>query len=281
MPKQQSVDDTVSLFPFLSILACLIGILVLMISAITLGQIGKDSTSPDTAAAAEEAAAAKARAEHYKALRNQTKTDAEAIKDLAAKVRLLEQKQQDAATVAANIAQAKEELAKLTADAAKRQEEQAAAAVEQQVRTAQIAKYEQENKALEEKLKPLLELLAKLKAELALKQGPPQEAQVQIRPSGSRSDLKATFVECAAGSIVLHDRAEPLRIPTAQAGGHPEYLKLLDTVKATPQGTVVYLIRPDGVDSYNHVRHVARVRYVSNGKLAIGGQGKLDLTLFK
>jgi hypothetical protein len=43
----------------------------------------------------------------------------------------------------------------------------------------------------------------------------------------------------------------------------------------------VFLIRPDGVDSYNHVRNVARARYVTNGKLAIGGQGKLDLTLFQ
>ena len=71
MGKKQSVEDSVSLFPFLSILACIIGILVLMIASITLSQIGRDEPAPsdNTAAAKKAAEEAKQRVEQYKAAR--------------------------------------------------------------------------------------------------------------------------------------------------------------------------------------------------------------------
>lgn len=283
MAKKQNIDDAVSLFPFLSILAAVIGILVLMITAITLGQIGKDNPKAmaDTAAAEQAAAEAKARADEYKKLRAQAKADQDAVKQLQAKLAQIEVAQRDAATMAANIAAAKKEIAELQAAATANKTAAEKDAVELAAKKIRLEQLLKENKQLEEQLKPLLEQLEKLRQQVAQFKAPPEEAQVQIKPSGSGANLTPTFVECAAGSIVLHDRVAPLRIPSAQMGGHAEFLKLLDKVKADKQSTVVFLVRPDGVGTYNSARSVARNRGVTNGKLAIGSQGKLDLSLFQ
>lgn len=281
MPRT-NIDDAVSLFPFLSILAAVIGILVLMITAITLGQIGQDAAPPtaDAVAAAQAAEDAKVRAEEYKRLRAQSKADLEASRDLQARLSQVADVQQNAATMAANVASVKQEIADLQAALDNSQETARQRAAELADKTARLGKLERETKQLDERLKPLLEQLAALQQELARRKTPPEEAQVQIKPSGSGANLAPTFVECAAGSIVLHDRAPPLRIPNAQMAGSVEFLELLDKVKANPQGTVVFLVRPDGVGTYNAARNVARGRATTNGKLAIGSQGKLDLSLF-
>ncbi len=277
-----SIEDSVSLFPFLSILAAVIGILVLMITAITLGQIGKDNpqATADAEAAAEAAAEAKARAEKFKQLRDQAKADQEKLAELKIQVSKVQAAAQDAAIMAANIAEAKKEAAALQASVVSNAEMATQREIALNVQQQRLDQLLQENAALEERLKPLLAQLEKLKAEVAKLKEPPEEAQVQIKPSGSGSDLKPVFVECSAGSIVLHDRPDPLRIPAAQMAGHAEFTKLLEQVKRTPKTTVVFLIRPDGVGTYNAARNIARGRLVSNGKLAIGSQGNLDLSLF-
>jgi len=281
MPKT-NLDDSVSLFPFLSILAAVIGILVLMITAITLGQIGKDAAAPttDAVAAAQAAEEAQARAEEYKRLRAQLKADQESSRELEVRLRQLAGAQQDAATTAANVAAVKKEIADLKAAHEISEETARQRTTEMAVKTARLKELDTETTQLDARLKPLLEQVARLQQELAQRKTPPAEAQVQIKPSGSGANLAPTFVECAAESIVLHDRSPPVRIPNAQMAGHAEFLRLLDNVKATPQATVVFLVRPDGVGTYHAARNVARGRATTNGKLAIGSQGKLDLSLF-
>ncbi|MFO0905096.1 MAG: hypothetical protein U0939_18970 [Pirellulales bacterium] len=282
MPKA-NIDDSVSLFPFLSILAAVIGILVLMITAITLGQVGQDS--PEATASAEEAAAAaqaaKERAAKFKSLRDQTKADAAVVADLTRRLQDAGEQNYDAQVQAQTLAQLQQEINDLQAARDKAIEANQQRAQQLSTAQTQLQALTAELKQLDDRLKPLLEQLEQLRKQVAERKSPPPEAQVQVRPSGTGGKLRPYFVECAGASIVLHDRSEPLRIPTAQAGSHPEFLALLDRVQSTPDSTVVFLIRPDGVGTYRTAKAVARGRSVTNGKLAIGSQGKLDLTLFR
>ncbi len=226
MPKPK-IDDSVSLFPFLDIMASLIGILVLLITAATLAQIGQ--TVEDTADA-QAVAKAKARIVRYRAVNE--RTDAQ---------------------------QMKERLPPLQAEAERLQK-------------------------LIEEAEPTLEELQKQLAEFRTLLANRKEAgqqEIQIMPSGSGYDLTPTFVECSANSVVLHDRPEPLRIPIGKLSSHEAFSNLLDSVKQQPKGTVVFLVRPDGASTYQVARNIARGRYVTNGKLAVAGQGKLDLSLFQ
>ena len=283
MPKKANIDDSVSLFPFLSILAAVIGILVLMITAITLGQVGQDSPEATASAEAAEAAAAaaKARADQFKAWRDQSRADAAVIADLTRRLQDAGEVQYDAQVQASTLAQLRQEIADIQTARSKAIETNQQRSQQLSTAHAQLQTLEAELKQLDERLKPLLEQLELLKKQVAERNAPPPEARVQVRPSGTGGKLRPYFVECAGASIVLHDRGEPLRIPTAQAGSHPEFLALLDRVQATADATLVFLIRPDGVGTYRAAKAVARGRSVTNGKLAIGSQGKLDLTLFR
>lgn len=283
MPRAKSnLDDTVSLFPFLSILACIIGILVLMITAITLGQIGQENEPPtaDAVEAQQRIEAARQRAEEYQTLRGQLAADAAAVRDLEVRVRQGDDAARDEAVRGAAVAQIRAEIARLEGEIKSRQEQTVKLKAERESAAAELARLEPENAALAAKLKLLREQLEKLRMAVAARDGPPLEAQVKIQPSGSGADLKAEFIECAANSIVLHHRDKPVRIAAEQIAGHAEFLTLLDQVKNTPRGTLVFLVRPDGVRTYQSARNVARNRYVTSGKLAIAGQGKLDLSLF-
>lgn len=263
---RKNLEEAVSLFPFLDIMASLIGILILLITAATLAQISKDEADPSDAQAA---AKAQARITLYRALRKRLATDT------CEQQRLQELVEQAEA--------ARQQLEQLQAEAARLEAERAAAKDQSEKLPPLQAEAERLRKQIEEaepKLKELQQQLAELRSLLANRKEAGQ-SEIQILPSGSGYDLVPTFVECSANSAVLHDRAEPLRIPVGQLAAHEAYLKLLDNVKQKPKGTVVFLVRPDGASTYQVARNVARGRYVTNGKLAVAGQGKLDLTLFQ
>jgi uncharacterized protein YlxW (UPF0749 family) len=275
MAKKQSVEDSVSLFPFLSILACIIGILVLMITAIALGQIGRDtpSATQDEAAAQQAALEAQQRLEQYRAARQSIERDREQIPILRgslAELKLLQ----------ARLEALRRQLAALEAQNKTVTDTHRRAQDELLRHQAELERLAPQIKQLEQQVPPLQTERDRLRAELAKRQAPPEEASVLVQPSGSGRDMNPTFVECAAASAVLHDGPTPVRIPTAQLAGSAPYLQLLEKVKNTDKGTLVFLIRPDGVGTYDTARHIARSNYVKNGKLAIGGQGKLDFTRF-
>jgi len=265
MPKPK-IDDSVSLFPFLDIMASLIGILVLLITAATLAQIGQ--TVEDTADA-QAVAKAKARIVQYRAVKKRLTTDTREQQRLQ---ELVEQAET-----------ARKELEQLQAEAARLEAERTDAQQMKEKLPPLQAEAERLQKLIEEaepKLEELQKQLAEFRTLLANRKEAGQQ-EIQIMPSGSGYDLTPTFVECSANSVVLHDRPEPLRIPIGQLSSHEAFSNLLNNVKQQPKGTVVFLVRPDGASTYQTARSIARGRYVTNGKLAVAGQGKLDLSLFQ
>lgn len=265
MPKPK-IDDSVSLFPFLDIMASLIGILVLLITAATLAQISKDVEDTSDAQAA---AKAQARIVQYRAIR----------KRLTAETREEERLQELVEQAEA----ARQQLEQLQAEAKRLEAERTAARELSEKMPPLQAEAERLQKLIEEaepKLKELQQRLAELRTQLANRKEA-GSSEIQILPSGSGYDLVPTFVECSANSVVLHDRPEPLRIPTGQLAASEPFAKLLDNVKSQAKGTVVFLVRPDGASTYQTARNIARRQYVTNGKLAVAGQGKLDLSMFQ
>ena len=51
-------------------------------------------------------------------------------------------------------------------------------------------------------------------------------------------------------------------------------------VPDTQKGSIVFLVRPDGVYTYNRAAHTARINQAHSGKLPINGQGNIDLGAF-
>lgn len=265
MPKPK-LDDSVSLFPFLDIMASLIGILVLLITAATLAQIGQNV---EDAADAQAAAKAKARIVQYRAVRKRLTSDT--------------QEQQRLQELVQQAEAARLQLEQLRVQA-QRLEAERTAAVQWNEKApplqAEAQGLQQLIEQAEPKLQELQQQLAELRTQLANRKES-GTSTIQILPSGSGYDRTPTFVECSANSVVLHDRAEPLRIPIGQLASHAAFAKLLDDVKSQPKGTLVFLVRPDGASTYQTARNLARRQYVTNGKLAVAGQGKIDLSMFQ
>lgn len=270
--RRASSGDEVSLFPFLSILACLIGALVLIIVVLIVAQVDKAGGRT-----AEEIK----RAQEY--LNNQ--------KEIALR------KEQD------KILQAKlDELLKLK----KELEEREARYLKLRKLLASSREVQEQNKQISEKLQKELDdllteidglkrqqeeskkVIAQLMEEIKKRQVPPEKRvpPVMVQPSGSglSEGTKVYFVECATGGLkILGAWGEDYRLSaTAEVVvADAAYNHFLTEVAKDPKSLLLFLIRDDGQSAYNNGAGRAEGDYkIRIGKLPIPGRGQLDLSLF-
>lgn len=269
MARRKSDDgDSVSLFPFMSILVCLIGSLTLMIAALMISSLNTQQ-APELIERYQEYT-------ELKADQQQDREELERLKALLSQAdKLSEETKQALAEVAELEKQHKDKLARV--DAKSEYAKQLAEANRLRLR---IVDLETEPA----KLKAEIE---RLEQEVAKKNAGPEEAIVQVRPGGSGVDMVPTFVECTATGLVIYEGDKPKRIVTADIGNAAAgFPPLLDSVAGTPKGQVIFLVRPDGVNVFNVARNFARSHfgpngYCKNGKLPVPTQGNIDLSIFQ
>lgn len=257
-------EDDVSLFPFLSILACIIGVLTLMILGLALGQM-------DTGAVAQ--------AEEFARVKKQLEPTREEVAELRETV---EQRKAQSTRGQRELQEALARLRELELAVGKLIE---ANNKPVEVETPQLdaAGRKKQLAELQAHLKESRERIEQLLAELKKRKAPPEAAEVQIRPSGSGgSDLAPTFVECNAQGLVIYGGDDkPYRVPTAAIKTDKKFLEHLKRVKANPKASVIFLVRSDAIGVYHAARAWARSNYARNGKLPVIGKGKIDLSLFR
>lgn len=253
--RRQREDEGVSLFPFLSILACVIGVLTLLITALALGQMD----NPEGHSAE--------RAEKFARLQ-------ERIQELQLKVKEIQELMARART----IREAAEELQRL------KTEQGQTAAIEKES-TALLA----ESRRLTERIERLRtdpdgikKKLEEARAELKRRKAPPEAPRTVIRPGGSGVNIEPVFVECNAAGIVLFEGDKPVhRVRRSDMANDERFLRLLDEVANRPKARVIFLVRPDAVGTYYQARNIALSRYCPNGKLPVLTQGEIDLSQFR
>jgi hypothetical protein len=257
-------EDDVSLFPFLSILACIIGVLTLMILGLALGQM-------DTGAVAQ--------AEEFARVKKRLEPTREEVAKLRETV---ERRAAQSTQGQRELQEARQRLRALEMqvgellEANKKPVEIEMPQLDDAARKKQLA-------ALKDDLEKARERVEELLAELKKRKAPPEAARVQIRPSGSGgSDLVPTFVECNAQGLVIYEEDDkPYRVPTAAIRTDEKFLEHLQRVKDNPKASIIFLVRSDAIGVYHAARAVARKNYVRNGKLPVIGKGEIDLSLFR
>jgi polyhydroxyalkanoate synthesis regulator phasin len=249
----------VSLFPFLSILACVIGTLTLMITALALGQMD----TPEVESA-----------ENYSSSKRRLDKNNEAVARLTKEIENTladaEKKNTDLAALRREIERLEQELGQLQQQPAPQGE---IPQVDVKAHQARLAELQKEIKSLETRIAALEQQIDQRKI--------PPAAVVRIQPGGSGVDLTPTFVECAATRIVIYGGDEPRPVRRADLRTDAAFLELLDRIADSEKQTVVFLVRDDAVGTYMAARNVAIEKYARNGKLPVIGQGKIDLSLFK
>jgi len=252
--RKRDEGNTVSLFPFLSILACVIGVLTLLISALALGQMDPQGV---------------ARRESYQRTVDKMKID---LRELERLKKLLA----EAETIQEQIKDARAELAKLEA------EEKAAAERDPLLGLlAEASKLKKQIDQLRRDIANVEAQIEKIKAQIQSRKNPSEEPRIMVVPSGTGRNIQPFFVECRRNSIVLHQDKEPIIVRRSEMARSDRFLNLIEEVKDTPNGSIIFLIRPDAVGTYYAARRIAQQNYCRNGKLPLLGFGKLDLSFFQ
>lgn len=252
----------------MSILACLIGILTLMISV--------------AMEAAEASREQQTQEELDRAIENRDLKKKK--EELAKKIEETEKKIKEERSTVAEMAELKDRQIALKLkleelEKAKDPEETDAALqkIAENLKK-EIAVLKTEQPPLNKRLK---ELMAQLKER---KEQPKPEESVIVKPggTGSRTARNIFFVECNSTGIVMHrEDEEPKSITKGAIGTNEDYNAFLDEVKKTRDSMVLFLIRKSGNDSYRWAAGWAQSKYdVGIGKLPIPNDGEIDLSLF-
>jgi uncharacterized protein YlxW (UPF0749 family) len=256
--------DAISLFPFLSVLACVIGVLAMLIVALALSQVTKDDPQDEA-----ERKKAEERLKQFRELQSKVKVDVKELERLRKLVKELEAQHK------AKLAQI-EEFKKKNAERVKQIEKE----MELLKLVTDLELIKQRIATLLEDIKKLKDENQKLEVELKRRKNPQSMATVTVRPSGSGVGLKPAFVECAAASLVIYTNDPPPRVRTADLRLSMAFTNLLASVSADTNKTLVFLVREDGASTFFTASRIATELGVRNGKLPIMGQGNIDLSLF-
>ncbi|MBN8420445.1 MAG: hypothetical protein J0L73_16115 [Verrucomicrobia bacterium] len=274
MAKRRASDaGEVSLFPFLSILACLIGALVLMIVLLVVSQMGK--AQGRTAEEIE-------RAQDY--LKIKKEIEERKVQDVVLKEKLavLEKLQKE-------LEEKRQQYVKLRKliDTSKDLQEE-------NLKISQKMQKELDDLLLEiegmkqqqaESKKEIATLMAEIK-----KRHVPEDKKlppVVVQPSGSgmSEDTKVYFVEASGGGLkILGAWGEDYRLSASASVvvADVAYNYFLSEIAKNPKSLLLFLIRDDGQGAFNNGAGRAENDYkVRIGKLPIPGKGVLDLATFE
>lgn len=260
--RPREPDDDVSLFPFLSIIACVIGVLTMMISTLSLAQMD----TPDVAL--------------IEAHEEVAKEVSEAAAEVARLKAILDEKLgPDAATVRNELTGREKELAQLAAELS-RIEKELAESKKVKVVIPQLDPAQRESVAsMQGQLTSLTEELAILEKDFSDRKDA-SESKTTILPGGTGINFTPRFVECAADSIVMHTVNPPKRIRAASMVNDKDYLAMLERVANSTNDSVVFLVRSDALSTYRAARQLCVDREIRNGKLPVVGAGRIDLSQF-
>jgi hypothetical protein len=248
-PRKQEV----SLFPFLDILACVIGNLILIITTVVLEQV-------DTKPVAEAA--------RLEEVKEETKREQARVVEL--------EQQLDALRERSSTAMAALDAVRRKIEEAKERKQAAEARVKPPPQAppetpADLERLEAERARIEEEIK-------KVEQEIVERQRPPEQ-MIAVLPGGAgNGPRRGVFVEAARDGLVIHEGDKPWNVPTATIGADPRFKALLDGVKGDAESIVTFLVRPDGLASLGAGQRVAQAAGVRSGRVPLPGGGALDLS---
>lgn len=263
MMRRRRAANGITLFPFLSVLACVIGTLTLLISGLALGEIG--STYLEEIRLEEEVVRLTERVERRGAeaalLRTgiaASEAKIEPLLRIRGEVGRWKERQREAARLSTALIEEREQLGVLIS----RQPD------------------------LEAEVLYLEEQVALLERRLAQEQRTLAEAgkSVQLRPTGSGAGLVTRFIECTENALVIDpDRpAEQRRIVRGLDLGESAVLvHLFQQIRSREQQILVFLVRPDSVPVFMVARDLALEHDVLHGAMPVPTQRPLDFSLFR
>jgi hypothetical protein len=248
-------DPDSSLFPFLSVLACVIGTLTLLIAALAIGQMAESLLDVEI--------------------------DPEQLEQLEAERAELRRAQaslEDVEHLGEELAAAQAELRALGVKPDQSEPERRRAIQARRASASlasRIAKLERDRKELTGSIQGV---------EIELVQDRPDkddDRPIRILPHGTANPLRPFFVECRKDGVRVwrDDFQDSVYLARGDLDDNARFTAFLTRVRTVREGTVVFLIRPDGVETYIWAKDRSGRLYVRHAKLPLPSQGELEFLL--
>jgi len=253
----------------MSILACLIGILTLMISVMMqVQQMERHGRTEEEMA----------RATKNRDLQNEAK-------DLEVEIAEMKKELEKEKSTVAAMAKIEDAKVKLTMKLEELKKAKDPKLTDAQLQK-QVENMKKEVQALKKERPPLAKRLKELEDELKKRKETPKPKEsvvVQPRGVGQGGARNLFFVECNSTGIVLRDAEDgEKKLSTAAIKTSGVYAKYLDRVKKTEDSMVLFLIRKSGNEAFRWAAATAELKYkLPTGKLPIPNDGQIDLSLFR
>ncbi len=272
MGRRANSGAKISLFPFLSILAALIGALVVIIAGMAIIQMQKaDAIEPEEVTRTEENKEVLAESEQLKKENDELRQLLDTISEAMDQLTLSMTDRNRLRDIKEDVEQSEGTLA------------------EKDRKHKQLI---QDNEKLLAAYEALLKEIEELQKKVAAENRPEQELPpIQVRPAGSGRDLIPFFIETSAQTIsILRKDEEPVVLPTNTLNTDAKFMQFLDFIDANPRSQIVFLVRNNkaSIDAYTAANAVvgtyaatkARRSNFRAGKLPLPGEGELDLSYF-
>ena len=257
----------VSLFPFLSILCCLIGILTMMIKIITdIKAQEQNKRDPQELA----------RAQEHQQLRADIKKQQVEFEKIKAVL-----KQRNTAFVELSELENKSIILRKQLAETKTPPKDSDTALQKMVEQLidQIAALKKERPTLE---KQLADLKAELEKRKIKPDAKPQPVRINPMGSGITRNTVVVFIECNANGVVIHDKSgtkTPVSTATILTDG--KLTRVFNETKSAREHIILFLMRSDGNASFRVAGGYAENKFnLRIGKIPVPTQGEIDLSLF-
>lgn len=242
-----------SLFPFMSVLACTIGSLVVLLAVMSLSAVGATGAAEQDFAESRAARTAEALV-----LESQRET-IEAAEALWAEVdRALEARGLTPGQTVFDLSRSIE---------AARSERDARATRRRLERD--LAQLESEREAVE--------------ATIDVLESRRETLPILIDPTGLSPRTEPYFIECDEGGATAYRATDDLRyfVPREELGTHGDFGRYLRRVRALPGALLVLLVRPDGLETMQRIESIASQASIRVARLPLPGTGELDWSLLR
>jgi vacuolar-type H+-ATPase subunit I/STV1 len=258
--KRASAGPEVSLFPFLSILACLIGALTILIVALSASEILQGRKDE-----------AVALAEDYVALE----------KEIAGREAEIARKEEELRRTNATVVELREIQPRI--DEVKAELEALnTVAPELAPLLRQMEEIGKERDRIEDERKKveadLIEGRERL-GELARQAGKGMPLKI-LSTSDYFRRVAPVFVEARKEGLVIHSPSQRVQVPRAVIGSNPKFRQAVQYVAAKENRIIVFLVREDARSSFYQARDFARGNGAVTSKVPLLGGGDLSLTEF-
>lgn len=264
MPRGDGVR--LSLFPFMSVLACTIGVLTLLLLSLSVTSVGSSRLVQQ-----ESGASGKEEAPEEETARGG--------EEAAAELARLEQERERLRQVAARWAKLDRQLEARGLPAGRDLETIRRAVERRETRSERSGELER----IEARLAAIQSEREGIEASIEALESRRETLPILIDPTGLSRDQKPYFMEADGGGLTAYRATDDLEyfIPLEAVGSHGDFARYLRRVRATPGALLVLLVRPGGVEAMERAHALARAAGIRVARMPLPGEGELDWRLLR